>query len=107
MTENPKHKLESELEFADRPSKIAKTKNPIDDEEEQEEEEQNPAIDDRSMSQSPKVQRYLVAIEYIGTRFSGSQKQLNCRTVAGVLEVFFTCYSVRQPSYFCCTKFGC
>lgn len=35
----------------------------------------------------PRVQRYLVAIEYIGTRFSGSQKQLNCRTVVGVLEV--------------------
>ncbi|KAF3788701.1 tRNA pseudouridine synthase [Nymphaea thermarum] len=31
-------------------------------------------------------QRYLVAVEYIGTKFSGSQKQLNGRTVEGVLE---------------------
>lgn len=41
-----------------------------------------------TMSQkNPGVQRYFVAIEYIGTRFSGSQQQLNCRTVVGVLEV--------------------
>ncbi|URE27082.1 tRNA pseudouridine synthase [Musa troglodytarum] len=38
------------------------------------------------MSQNPRVQRYLVAVEYIGTRFSGSQRQPNCRTVVGVLE---------------------
>lgn len=40
------------------------------------------------MSQNPRIQRYLVAVEYIGTRFSGSQKQPNCRTVVGVLEVW-------------------
>ncbi|KAG1370023.1 tRNA pseudouridine synthase [Cocos nucifera] len=39
------------------------------------------------MSQNPRIQRYLVAVEYIGTRFSGSQKQPNCRTVVGVLEL--------------------
>lgn len=39
------------------------------------------------MSQNPRLQRYLVAVEYIGTRFSGSQRQPNCRTVVGVLEV--------------------
>uniref|UniRef100_A0A0E0REU2 tRNA pseudouridine synthase n=1 Tax=Oryza rufipogon TaxID=4529 RepID=A0A0E0REU2_ORYRU len=33
------------------------------------------------------AQRYLVAVEYVGTRFSGSQQQLNQRTVVGVLEV--------------------
>ncbi|KAJ7967999.1 tRNA pseudouridine synthase [Quillaja saponaria] len=38
------------------------------------------------MSQNPRIQRYLIAIEYIGTRFCGSQKQLNGRTVVGVLE---------------------
>lgn len=40
-----------------------------------------------AMSQSPRVQRYLIAVEYIGTRFFGSQKQPNCRTVVGALEV--------------------
>ncbi|KAH9750974.1 tRNA pseudouridine synthase [Citrus sinensis] len=38
------------------------------------------------MSTNKRIQRYLIAVEYIGTRFSGSQKQLNCRTVVGVLE---------------------
>lgn len=38
------------------------------------------------MSQNRGIQRYLVAVEYIGTRFSGSQRQPNCRTVVGVLE---------------------
>eukprot|EP01018_Ginkgo_biloba_P023853 Gb_32687 [translate_table: standard] len=38
------------------------------------------------MSQRSGVQRYLVAVEYIGTNFVGMQKQPNCRTVQGVLE---------------------
>ncbi|XP_044945729.1 tRNA pseudouridine synthase A isoform X4 [Hordeum vulgare subsp. vulgare] len=33
-----------------------------------------------------RAQRYLVAVEYDGTRFSGSQQQPNQRTVVGVLE---------------------
>lgn len=33
------------------------------------------------------IQRYLVTVEYIGTRFLGFQKQKNMRTVQGVLEV--------------------
>jgi hypothetical protein len=36
---------------------------------------------------NPRAQRYLVAVEYVGTRFSGSQQQPNQRTVVGVLEV--------------------
>lgn len=36
----------------------------------------------------PGVQRYLLAIEYDGTRFSGSQWQPDRRTVVGVLQVF-------------------
>lgn len=38
-------------------------------------------------ARNPQAQRYLVAVEYVGTRFSGSQQQLNQRTVVGVLEV--------------------
>lgn len=41
------------------------------------------------MNPNPGFQRYLVAIEYIGTRFYGSQQQPNFRTVVGVLEVRF------------------
>ncbi|ONM33782.1 tRNA pseudouridine synthase [Zea mays] len=40
-------------------------------------------------ARNPRAQRYLVAVEYIGTRFSGSQKQPNQRTVTGVLEEAF------------------
>ncbi|KAG6652410.1 hypothetical protein CIPAW_05G004800 [Carya illinoinensis] len=79
MTENPKHLLDRVSESPHRPSKIAKTaaQNLSNDEEEQQE---------APMGPSPRTQRYLVAIEYIGTRFSGSQQQPNFRTVVGVLE---------------------
>ncbi|KAG6710469.1 hypothetical protein I3843_05G004500 [Carya illinoinensis] len=79
MTENPKHLLDGVSESPHRPSKIAKTaaQNLSNDEEEQQE---------APMGPSPRTQRYLVAIEYIGTRFSGSQQQPNFRTVVGVLE---------------------
>jgi tRNA pseudouridine38-40 synthase len=40
-----------------------------------------------AVSRNPRAQRYLVAVEYVGTRFSGSQQQPNQRTVVGVLEV--------------------
>lgn len=43
---------------------------------------------DRTMpSGNPRIQRYLVAVEYIGTRFYGAQQQPTSRTVVGVLEV--------------------
>lgn len=48
------------------------------------------------MSTNKRIQRYLMAVEYIGTRFSGSQKQRNCRTVVGVLEVFCSVFLVGQ-----------
>ena len=40
-----------------------------------------------AVARNPRAQRYLVAVEYIGTRFAGSQQQPNQRTVVGVLEV--------------------
>ncbi|TYJ50339.1 hypothetical protein E1A91_A01G199200v1 [Gossypium mustelinum] len=63
-----------------RPSKILKTQDHNDQDKEDKQ------LQDLSMSKNPRIQRYLVAIEYIGTRFSGSQEQPNCRTVVGVLE---------------------
>lgn len=88
MTQNPKHTVEFEECGGDRPSKITKIEypNPSDDED-QEEAEAVVVEQKQGMSQSRRIQRYLVAIEYIGSRFSGSQKQLTGRTVVGVLEV--------------------
>lgn len=93
MTQTPKHTLTLECdseEPAHRPLKVAKSEEGdlvVSEGEEDEEEPPKPVIGDQPMSQNPRIQRYLVAIEYIGTRFSGSQKQLTCRTVVGVLEV--------------------
>ncbi|KAK9114271.1 hypothetical protein Syun_021068 [Stephania yunnanensis] len=57
------------------------------------------------MNQNPRLQRYLVAIEYIGTRFSGSQKQQpNCRTVVGVLEEAFHKFIGQPVSVFCSSR---
>ncbi|KAL4562335.1 hypothetical protein LXL04_034535 [Taraxacum kok-saghyz] len=63
-----------------RPLKIAK----LSDEDDEPEAEEN-----RTMGQNPRTfQQYLVAIEYIGTRFFGAQQQTpNCRTVVGVLQI--------------------
>ncbi|XP_050209841.1 uncharacterized protein LOC126660403 isoform X2 [Mercurialis annua] len=81
MTENSKHN--PSFESPNRPSKIPKTQqNPIENSQEEEE----LSFADKSMSPNPRLQRYLIAVEYIGTKFSGSQNQLNVRTVVGVLE---------------------
>ncbi|ERN20023.1 uncharacterized protein LOC18448433 isoform X1 [Amborella trichopoda] len=57
--------------------------------EEEDEGEEEAEYCREKMTENPRVQRYLVALEYIGTRFSGSQKQPNCRTVMGALEEAF------------------
>ncbi|XP_074568354.1 uncharacterized protein LOC141824908 [Curcuma longa] len=55
------------------------------------------------MSHNSKAQRYLIAVEYIGTRFSGSQRQPNCRTVVGVLEEAFHKF-IGQPVSVTCSS---
>lgn len=83
MTEvNPKASPEESPN--ERPSKISKTLQEEGDSSEEEEEKE--AV---HKSMKPGLQRYLVAVEYIGTRFCGSQQQLNHRTVVGVLQVLF------------------
>ncbi|WVZ88812.1 hypothetical protein U9M48_035285 [Paspalum notatum var. saurae] len=55
-------------------------------------------------ARNPKAQRYLVAVEYIGTRFSGSQQQPNQRTVVGVLEEAFHRFIGQPVSIFCSSR---
>lgn len=83
MSENQKHSLDATSQTPERPSKIAKLEQAVEVTDEQ---EQEPG----TMNSNPRLQRYLVAIEYIGTRFSGSQQQLSCRTVVGVLQVLYS-----------------
>lgn len=92
MSENLKHTLDhtASQESLERLAKVARIEE-ISDEEEEEPEEGL----ESELSMNPRVQRYLVAIEYIGTRFSGSQQQATDRTVVGVLQVsrFLLCHS--------------
>lgn len=94
MTEvNPKASPEESPN--ERPSKISKTLQEEGDSSEEEEEKE--AVD---KSMKPGLQRYLVAVEYIGTRFCGSQQQLNHRTVVGVLQEAFHKF-IGQPVTIC------
>ncbi|KAJ0093320.1 hypothetical protein Patl1_26516 [Pistacia atlantica] len=105
MTENPKHSLDATPESPQRALKIPKTledptnNNNTEPNPEEEKEEVEETKIAKPMNQSRKLQRYLVAIEYLGTRFSGSQKQLNCRTVVGVLEIKAMFQEYYQPGY--------
>ncbi|GMY05065.1 tRNA pseudouridine synthase A-like isoform X1 [Fagus crenata] len=101
MSENPKHLLDTTSESTQRPSKIAKTVTESEDHSDEEEEQQQP---EKPMIPNPKIQRYLVAIEYIGTRFSGSQQQPNCRTVVGVLQEAFHKFIGQPVSIFCSSR---
>ncbi|CAM8940063.1 unnamed protein product [Rhodiola kirilowii] len=67
------------------------------------EEEENEGPRRERMVEKPKIQRYLIAVEYIGTRFSGVQQQLNCRTVGGVLEDAFQKF-IGQPVSISCSS---
>ncbi|XP_073123714.1 uncharacterized protein [Henckelia pumila] len=69
----------------------------------EEEEAEKRVIIDKDMNPNPRFQRYLLAIEYIGSRFSGAQQQSSCRTVVGVLEAFKK--FIGQPvSIFCSSR---
>ncbi|PIA57763.1 hypothetical protein AQUCO_00600470v1 [Aquilegia coerulea] len=95
--EHSKRCISSLLESSclEKPLKIPKTK-----EEEEEEEEEEELMSEKN----PRIQRYLIAIEYIGTRFSGSQKQkAECRTVVGVLEEAFHKF-IGQPVSVSCSS---
>ncbi|XP_020692022.1 uncharacterized protein LOC110106444 isoform X3 [Dendrobium catenatum] len=87
-TDTAKRPLNIPLESGE-PSKVAKISEGREDAEGSDKEAQQHELLEQGahgMSQNPRLQRYLLAVEYIGTGFFGSQKQPNCRTVAGVLE---------------------
>lgn len=56
------------------------------------------------MTRKPGMQRYLVAVEYIGTRFCGSQQQPDQRTVMGVLQEAFQKFVGQPVSVFCSSR---
>ncbi|KAH9625560.1 hypothetical protein KSS87_023457 [Heliosperma pusillum] len=88
-----KHRLDQASASPERPSKIAKRN-------EQVEEEKEETI----VKEGGNMQRYLVAIEYIGTRFSGSQQQVVQRTVVGVLQEAFKKFVGKPVSIFCSSR---
>lgn len=102
IQESSKH---SRPESPQRPSKVAKINGEdfADGAEEDKEEEERKLIE-KNMNPNPRLQRYLVAIEYIGTRFSGAQQQSNCRTVVGVLEEAFQKFIGHPVSIFCSSR---
>ncbi|GAB2279053.1 hypothetical protein Dimus_013714 [Dionaea muscipula] len=105
-----KHSLEQSSESPDRPAKIARTEpeDPTDGGDEVEgkqgEDQATSGIVKEVISSNPRMQRYLVAVEYVGTGFSGSQKQPNRRTVVGVLEAAFQKFIGQPVSVVCSSR---
>ncbi|CAA7022761.1 unnamed protein product [Microthlaspi erraticum] len=101
MSENLKHTLDhtASQESLERLAKVARIEE-ISDEEAEEEQ----GLESELLSMNPRVQRYLVAIEYIGTRFSGSQQQPTYRTVVGVLQDAFHKFIGQPVKIFCSSR---
>ncbi|KAM7482102.1 hypothetical protein LguiB_006685 [Lonicera macranthoides] len=96
--------LDQRPESSEAPLKIPRFDEEDDWGDEDEEEPKESIISDGVMNRNPRIQRYLVAIEYIGTRFSGAQQQSNCRTVVGVLEDAFHKFIGQPVSIFCSSR---
>ncbi|KAE9446841.1 hypothetical protein C3L33_21265, partial [Rhododendron williamsianum] len=102
---NSKHSLDQRPESPQRPPKIPRISVEEDEDGGDFEQPKEPILVDDTMSQkNPRLQRYLVAIEYIGTRFAGAQKQPNDRTVVGVLEEAFHKFIGQPVSIFCSSR---
>ncbi|KAL0422237.1 UNVERIFIED_CONTAM: tRNA pseudouridine synthase A [Sesamum latifolium] len=92
-------------EFVERPSKLARIDGgDFSDDGGEEEEEEREFVERNMKCTNPGIQRYLLAIEYIGTRFFGAQKQSTCRTVVGVLEDAFQKFIGQPVSIFCSSR---
>uniref|UniRef100_A0A7C8YY75 tRNA pseudouridine synthase n=1 Tax=Opuntia streptacantha TaxID=393608 RepID=A0A7C8YY75_OPUST len=96
-----KHRLDPRPDSPLRPPKVPRVEeDPADEEGEGE----MKAKKVQSMNPKPGIQRYLVAVEYIGTRFAGSQQQPNQRTVMGVLQEAFQKFVGQPVSIFCSSR---
>ncbi|KAL6964449.1 tRNA pseudouridine(38-40) synthase [Sarracenia purpurea var. burkii] len=105
ISENPKNELNLRPESPQRPLKIPRIAGEVtleDNDDDEIEEVKEATLSSKTMN--PRFQRYLVAIEYIGTRFAGAQKQPNCRTVVGVLEEAFHKFIGQPVSIFCSSR---
>lgn len=102
ISETNKHSLDQRPESPQRPSKLPKV-NDDGGNDVVEGEEQKKSVT-RTMNPNPRLQRYLLAIEYIGTRFAGAQQQPNCRTVVGVLQEAFQKFVGQPVSVFCSSR---
>ncbi|KAL7119641.1 hypothetical protein ACP275_02G074900 [Erythranthe tilingii] len=91
-------------ESPQRPSKLAKFDGVDFSGDGEEEEEEAGEFAEKNMVPNPRIQRYLVAIEYLGTRFSGAQQQPTGRTVVGVLEDAFQKFIGQPVSIFCSSR---
>lgn len=107
VNKDSKRSLDS-LSFSSKPLKVSRAEDRED--EVAAETEEKVRGEGTIISSGNRSQRYLVSIEYIGTRFLGSQKQPNFRTVVGCLEVniasldFFLKYeimNVKDCVFFC------
>ncbi|CAH9079560.1 unnamed protein product [Cuscuta europaea] len=103
-SETSKHSLEQRPESPRRPSKILKVNDDIADSYVEEADQSASSMSKKQMNPNPRLQRYLIAIEYIGTRFAGAQQQSNCRTVVGVLEEAFKKFIGQPVSIFCSSR---
>ncbi|KAG2267762.1 hypothetical protein Bca4012_061719 [Brassica carinata] len=101
---NLKHPLDDSTASQERLSKVARIIDEFSDEEE--EAGQGLVISEESemLVKNPRMQRYLIAIEYIGTRFFGSQQQPKYRTVVGVLQEAFHKFIGQPVKIFCSSR---
>lgn len=96
-TSQSKHRLDQPSESQQPPAKVARV-------DEEGVERETKRENEESMKTKNAMQRYLVAVEYIGTRFFGSQQQLNQRTVMGVLQEAFHKFVGQPVAVFCSSR---
>ncbi|KMT07946.1 hypothetical protein BVRB_6g145110 [Beta vulgaris subsp. vulgaris] len=96
-----KHRLNQQSGEPQRPLKVRRIE---EIREQREEAEVGEKLESMKNPPKPGLQRYLVAVEYIGTRFSGSQQQTNQRTAMGVLQDAFQKFVGQPVSIFCSSR---
>lgn len=103
MSDQENQSNESPDQCPHRPSKVPRVHD-HDHDEGSEVDQTESIIGNGTMSRNPRIQRYLVAVEYNGTRFSGAQQQSNCRTVVGVLQEAFHKFIGQPVPIFCSSR---